>query len=296
MSKLGDYPLVQQRLKLLKETRLEWFRALIRRWGVAAADVHEVIERKHQKALTEKPPEELRELLARCKDSGENIDALDSLLTTIVESARLEDYPIIRSLLESIYASKINMLRALARKWRVHPPDADAAINETYLAVRELRSRGEIQGLFAEWHETPENLSRLESALSGLLVTYLHFKCKDIVRGYAGEGSYPQHVALSQASFAQIDAAATLKRIDVIVEIGCREGRITDRQWAFWQWQRANPDGKQQEFDPSLSPSEVTRLKQSLYRSIVAHLMKSRTRDRGVQNTGAEIGESNERK
>lgn len=282
MSKLGDYPLVQQRLKVLKETRLEWFRALVRRWGVDGADVDEVIDRKYQRALTEKPQDELKELLALRKDSGENIDALDSLLTTIVETTRLEDYPIIRSLLESIYANKINMLRALARKWRVQPPDADAAINEAYLAVRELRALGEIQGLLAEWQETPENLSRLESALSALMVTYLHFKCKDIVRSYAAVGSTSEHVASAQASIAQIDAAATLKRIDVIVEIIWREGRITERQRAFWQWQRVNPEAKQQEFDPSLSPSEVTRLKQSLYKSIVAHITKSRRTDRGV--------------
>jgi hypothetical protein len=287
MSKLSDYPLVHQRLKALKGTRLEWFRTLVRRWGVAGADVDKVIERKYQRALTEKSHGELKELLMRCEDSGENIDTLDRMLIEIVETPVLEDYPVICSLLESIYANKLNMLRALARKWRVHPPDADAAINEAYLAVRQLRARGEIQALLAEWKETPENLSRLESALSGLLVTYLHFKCQDIVRGYATEGSCPQHVTpdLSPAPFAQIDAATTLKRIDVIVEISHREGRITDRQWAFWQWQRANPEAKQQEFDPSLSPSEITRLKHSLYGSIVAHLLKSRTRDQGQQTS-----------
>jgi hypothetical protein len=81
--RLGDYPVILERLEIIYQEKLRFFRALAKRLGVRPGDEGEVVHDTYLTMLKLKPQGEIEELLAHWEETTENLARLDEALTAL---------------------------------------------------------------------------------------------------------------------------------------------------------------------------------------------------------------------
>jgi hypothetical protein len=82
-AKLGDYPLIRERLELISREKSQAFKALARHYGVRPGNEEEVIQDTFVKMLTLAPQGKIQELLTLWEETVQNLARLDQNLTAL---------------------------------------------------------------------------------------------------------------------------------------------------------------------------------------------------------------------
>lgn len=182
---------------------------------------------------------------------------------------KLGDIPIIRERLDSIHRTRFEFLCAIARRAGVPADKAPDIVQEAYTAVLQLEPRDEIAALIDSWTPTPVNVARLDAALTALLVTYVRFRAKEYLRK-SRKAPQPIGAVTSDSGESAAIARLTVERLDRVASQLRVDGTLTDDEWAFWVWRRANPDAPDRDFNRSWPAYRILRTKLSLFRKLLA--------------------------
>jgi hypothetical protein len=187
----------------------------------------------------------------------------------------LGDSPIVQPRLEAIYSSRLDFLCAYARRLGVQESEVMDVVHDAYLSLCRLEPKREIGALVSAWEPTPENIERLEAALTALLVYYLRLRSLDRVRREA-RGPVPLPAQAVDLNRAALLASIAVAELDAAMARLRKAGEVTEEEWTFWRWRRVNPDAPDQDFDHALAAWRIARIKSRLFAKLVAGLERAR--------------------
>lgn len=203
----------------------------------------------------------------------------------------LGTHPTVGPMIGDILKEEASFLSNLAFRLGVAQDDIEDVINEAYLDVHRLRPQGEVETLLNDWRPTTENVSKLRSALLAIFITYLKFKCRNYHRQRsraAGKTSLEdesirrllpffedggvRRFLLDLGLLNNLDAERLEQGDPTEVEkffgLLAFKARLNEQERAFVLFRVANPDARDQDFDPDFKPYQITRIKQSAFRKI----------------------------
>lgn len=213
---------------------------------------------------------------------------------------KLGEHPILRPILESIFSEKMAFFRNLAASLGVRGEDADDVINDAYVRLHNLDPEGEIKKRLRAVERarvpSPEDLEVIKSDLTALFVHYLKLEClsyhkrqkKQMARNISLEAEmqagwspvFKDHGMVRFLLEAGLPAGLnaemtnqqdpfTIKRVINLMAdlIGWNE-----QERKFVLFRMANPDARNQDFDPLMPAYAISRNKTRAFIKLMRHL------------------------
>ena len=213
---------------------------------------------------------------------------------------KLGEHSVIQPLLADILERNGMFLRNYVLRHGVEATSAEDIINEAYLTVCGLNPRGEVETLLRGLESSPRDRAEIEEnlrqPLTALFVYYLRLKCLDYHRQQKWqqdrltplndetEGGAPLPFEdrdlrrflldvglLSELDVGQLESGNLFMTLRFYELLADRSG-LDERERDFILFRVKHPKARDQNFDPTLHPSTVSRLKRSALKKIVAFL------------------------
>jgi hypothetical protein len=187
-------------------------------------------------------------------------------------------------------------LASRANRGGVPPADCDDIVAKAVERVSRLALRGGLAALVDAWEDTPRNYEDLDRNVGGLLGHYLKYEIADYLRSEARRSRGVERIATKPpsspetASYRNLIVDLSAKdgiRADLVIagdpgetdklcELLYDRAGLSEMERRYNRWRRLNSDAFDFEFDRSLRPPKIARIKKSAVEKVQYYIHHGR--------------------